>query len=477
MSFTVAELQTWIRNGGVACELRRADGSEPSPGLLDLSCRAAATDSRAVEDGFLFCAVKGETVHGVQFLRRAFDSGAVAAMVEGEAPALEGYAAPVLTVPDARAALAAAARGWLERRRPRVIGITGSNGKTTTKDFLGAALGGELSVSVSPGNLNSQWGLPLAVLGFRGDEDWVVLEMGASEPDEIGRLAAIARPWMGCVTNVAPAHLEGFGSVEVVVQTKAQLLEALPEDGVAVVNADDPRVDFFAARSGARRVVRFGRGADADVRIEDVVSTPGGVQVRIDGHTAVLPVFGEMNAANAAAAMAMARFCGVSGERALERISRARLSPHRSRTCECGGRVVVDDSYNANPMSMRQALDSLATWPGSHARIAVLADMAELGSSSVDLHREVLEHALHRGLDLVVVAGPAFAEAARVEDASGLVVLDHVDVGAVVEVLEERTRPGDLILVKGSRSAGLERVVEEMAARWSSSPLSREPKS
>jgi UDP-N-acetylmuramoyl-tripeptide--D-alanyl-D-alanine ligase len=192
---------------------------------------------------------------------------------------------------------------------------------------------------------------------------------------------------------------------------------------VAVINADDPRVDEFAAHSGAERIVRFGRSAAAAVRIEDAAAAENGLRVRIDGHSAVLPVFGEVNASNAAAAMAMARFCGVSGERALERISRARLSPHRSRTCECGGRTVVDDSYNANPSSVRQALDSLANWPGSHARVAVLADMAELGTSTVALHREVIDHALHRGLDLVIVAGPIFAEAAVIGASDGLVVL------------------------------------------------------
>lgn len=469
MSFTIAELQSWLRDGGVDFELRRADGSSATPGVDALSCRSATADSRQVEDGFLFCAVKGEVVHGVQFLRQALEAGATAALVEGDAPRIEGAAAPVILVEDARTALSVAARGWLGRHRARVIGITGSNGKTTTKDFLGAALGGELSISVTPGNLNSGWGLPLAVLGFRGDEDWLVLEMGASAPDEIGRLAAIARPWMGCLTNVAPAHLEGFGSVDAVVRTKVQLLEALPPDGVAVINADDPRVEEFAAHSGARRIVRFGRAADAEVRIEEAVTTATGLRVRIDGCTAELPVFGVMNASNAAAAMAMARFCGVPGDRALERISRARLSPHRSRTCECGGRVVVDDSYNANPASMRQALDSLATWPGAHAKVAVLGDMAELGPAAVDLHREVLEHALHRGLDLIIVAGPLFSEAAKAESARSLVTFATVDVGSILECLGSRTRPGDTILLKGSRSAGLDRVVAAMSERWAGS--------
>jgi UDP-N-acetylmuramoyl-tripeptide--D-alanyl-D-alanine ligase len=373
----------------------------------------------------------------------------------------------VIEVEDARRALAVAARGWLDQHGPRVIGITGSNGKTTTKDFLGAALGGELSVSVSPGNLNSLWGLPLAVLGFRGDEEWLVLEMGASVPDEIGRLAEIARPWMGCVTNIAPAHLEGFGSVEEVVRTKAQLLEALPPEGVAVVNADDPRCEELRARSGADRVILFGRDARADVRIEEAVPSHGGVRVRIDGQSAELPVFGEMNASNAAAAIAMARFCGVPTDRALERISRARLSPHRSRTCECGGRTIVDDSYNANPDSMRHALDSLAMWPGSHARVAVLGDMAELGADAVALHREVIDHALHRGLDLVVVCGPIFAEAAPAESAAGLEVIESVDVDAILLCLEKNTRAGDLILLKGSRTAGLERVLAAVSAHWS----------
>jgi UDP-N-acetylmuramoyl-tripeptide--D-alanyl-D-alanine ligase len=475
MSFSLGELRTWIEQGGIDVRLRRADGSAAVEAIDDLRCRGAVTDSRQVEDGFLFCAVQGEAVHGVDFLRKALASGAVAALVEGQAPVLEGVSAPVLEVDQARKALAAAARGWLDHHGPRVIGITGSNGKTTTKDFLGAALGGEFPVSVSPGNLNSLWGLPLAVLGFRGDEDWLVLEMGASGPGEVGRLAEIAQPWMGCVTNIAPAHLEGFGSVDEVARTKAQLLQALPEDGVAVINADDPRCEELVALSGSQRKILFGRSAHADVRIEEASQTAEGLRVRIAGRAAILPVFGEMNAHNAAAAVAMARFCGVSADRALERISRARLSPHRSRTCACGGRTVVDDTYNANPVSMRQALDSLAMWPGTHSRVAVLADMAELGPTTVAMHREVIDHALRRGLDLVLVAGPLFAEAAPVDPGPGLKVMDRVDVEAILDCLQESTHPGDLVLLKGSRSAGLERVLDAMTARWSGVISNGEP--
>lgn len=477
MSFSLGELRSWIEAGGIDVEVRRADGSEAGAAIDGLRCRGAVTDSREVEQGFLFCAVQGEEVHGVRFLEGALAGGAVAVLVEGEAPVVEGSPAPLFLVEDARTALAAAARGWLDHHGVRVIGITGSNGKTTTKDFLGAALGGEFPVSVSPGNLNSLWGLPLAVLGFRGDEDWVVLEMGASGPGEVGRLAEIGRPWMGCVTNVAPAHLEGFGSVDAVARTKGQLLEALPEDGIAVINADDPRCDELAAMSGASRKVYFGRAAHADVRIEEATQTADGLLVRIDGEAAKIPIFGEMNAHNAAAAVAMARYCGVTTDRALERIARARLSPHRSRTCECGGRTIVDDSYNANPVSMRQALDSLAMWPGSHARVAVLGDMAELGPESVALHREIIDHALHRGLDLVVVAGPLFAAAAPADPGSGLRVLDRVDVDEILACLEGATHPGDLVLLKGSRSAGLERVLEAVSARWSGVISNGEPES
>lgn len=475
MSFSVGDLRSWMERGGIEVRVIRADGSGAVDTVDELRCRGAVADSRQVEDGLLFCAVQGDAVHGSSFLGKALSSGAVAALVEGEAPEIEGFAAPFLVVDDARAALAAAARGWLDQHGPRVIGITGSNGKTTTKDFLGAALGGEFPVSVSPGNLNSLWGLPLAVLGFRGDEDWLVLEMGASAPGEVGRLAEIARPWMGCVTNVAPAHLEGFGSVDEVARTKGQLLQALPDDGIAILNGDDPRCDELAALSGASRKVRFGRSATAEIRIEEATQTARGLIVRIDGETATLPVFGEINAHNAAAAVAMARFCGVPADRALERISRARLSPHRSRTCECGGRTIVDDSYNANPVSMRQALDSLAMWPGSHARVAVLGDMAELGAESVALHREVIDHALRRGLDLVIIAGPIFAQAAPAEPGAGLRVLEHIDVEEILACLEGATHPGDLVLLKGSRTAGLERVLEAVSARWSGVISNGEP--
>ena len=462
MSFDVRELVRWWDEAGFTHRVLDPRGEAIHAPAITLD--DVVFDHREATTRSMFCAVQGENTHGVRFLRDAFAAGVPVALVQGDVPRLDDVEGVVLAIGDPREALSIAAKAWLIDRGPVVVGITGSNGKTTTKDFLAAALRGDRDAQASPGNRNSGWGLPAAVLGFRGDEDVLVLEMGASGPGEIGRLAAIGRPWMGCVTNVGPAHVEFFGSVDGVAQTKGQLLEALPENGVAVINRDDAYHDQFRRRTGARNVVTFGTHEDADLRIERAEAVLEGIAVRIGGIDAVLPVFGTANAHNAAAAMLMAEALGVRREDALARIAQASLSPHRSLRLSVGGRHVIDDAYNANPASVAAALRSLATI-GTGRRVAVLGDMAELGDEGIAMHREVLGIALECGLDAVAIVGPLYAHAAEGAEDPRIARFAAGEADAVGRWIEQSTETGDVVLLKGSRSARLERALEAFVGR------------
>jgi UDP-N-acetylmuramoyl-tripeptide--D-alanyl-D-alanine ligase len=416
-----------------------------------------------VSAGDLFVGVQGEHMHGGRFVGPAVAAGAAGALVEGSFPAVEGARAPVFLVADGRGALAALAGGYLARFHPTVVGITGSNGKTTTKDMLRAALGGARRVGANPGNLNSGWGLPLAVLQQHGDEEILVLEMGATRPGEIGRLAAMARPHIGCITNVGAAHLESFGGVEGVLAAKGELVEALPQNGAAVLNGDDPSIEALRRRCRASRVVVFGRNPGAHVRLEECEQRADGLRISINGYRGVLRMFGEANGANAAAACALAGELGVPPKEALQRVCATPLSPHRSTLLHAAGRTILDDCYNANPASMRAALRSLAAMPARGRRVAVLGSMAELGPQSLALHQQVIREARSLGIDRIVPVGPEMTLACGEDDlytppglGSGKAQEDLVSVGRLVAATSAH---GDVLLFKGSRSVGLETAI------------------
>jgi len=426
---------------------------------------AVSTDTRTIEPGALFVAIVGERYDGNRFVADAAAKGAAGALVSARAD----VALAQIEVADTRVALGDMARAWRDGFHIPVVAVTGSSGKTTVKELIGAILsvGAERrgrSVCITRGSLNNDIGLPLTLMRLSDEHESAVVELGANHAGEIDLLARIARPTVGVITNAGAAHLEGFGSLDGVAKAKGELLEHLPAPGAAVLNADDRYIDEWRARTTAGRVLTFGFSANADFTVDGepaldehgarfTLKTPRG------SFDVALPLLGRTNVLNALAAAAAAYAVGCDDADIAAGLARA--SAVRGRMHAVGGRagaVVIDDAYNANPLSARAALDHLATLPGR--RIFVLGDMFELGPDAARLHADVGEYARSR-CDALVAIGSLAAHAAAAFGAGGEA---FDDVAAAVDALRPRLGDGVTVLVKGSRAMGLERVVAGLAA-------------
>jgi UDP-N-acetylmuramoyl-tripeptide--D-alanyl-D-alanine ligase len=435
----------------------------------------ASIDTRSVGANDLFVAIVGPSHDAHRFLPEAIAGGASGLLIEcGRAvPAEIKPDVPVIAVDDTTRALGALAAGHRAGFRGPTVAVTGSNGKTTTKEMCAAILSVAAPCLKNEGNLNNQFGLPLTLLRRGATDRRIVVEIGMNHRGEIAALAAIANPTIGVLTNVGAAHIEHLGSEDEIAREKGDLLACLPADGTAVVNADDPRAAAQAGRSDAR-VVRFGRAAEADVRAERVTERSGRgfafelhapegrtpVEVAGVGETAILNAL----AAAAAALAAGARLDEVSEGLAAHRPARGRME----RRDLPGGVVVLDDTYNANPQSMDAALDSLARAKGDHRGLVVVGDMGELGAASDEAHARVGRRTAALGLDGLFALGEHAEGVAAAAIEAGMptervhVGADHVGLAALVRSVLQR---GDWILVKGSRAMQMERVVEELAGR------------
>jgi UDP-N-acetylmuramoyl-tripeptide--D-alanyl-D-alanine ligase len=412
-----------------------------------------STDTRSLRAGDLFVALRGERFDGHDFLAQAKAAGARAAMVDrrygGE------YPMPVLVVADTRLALGALARGWRARFSPALVAVTGSNGKTTVKEMLAAILrahAGEAAVLATAGNLNNDIGLPLTLLRLRPGHRYCAIELGMNHKGEIAYLAGIAQPTVALVNNAQREHLEFMRSVEEVAAENASVYAALPADGVAVVNADDAQAPFFRAAARGRRVVDFGLDAPARVSGRCTLQhLSSEVTVRIDGEEAqaTLAIPGAHNVRNALAAAACAHAAGVPLASIARGLDAFRPYVGRLQVKQAGSATVIDDSYNANPDSVRAAIDVLAGCPGPTE--LVLGDMGEVGTQGPAFHREVGVYAREKGISSLLAMGEAAREAAQAFGAGGR----HFDsVEALVAAVRGRT-----VLVKGSRFMRMERVV------------------
>jgi UDP-N-acetylmuramoyl-tripeptide--D-alanyl-D-alanine ligase len=423
-------------------------------GEREVMVESIVTDSRKVDFGALFAALPGSQVDGHDFAPAAVRLGAVALLVGRRLDLAGERPVPQLVVDDVLQALGKLATLLRERLDPVVVGITGSNGKTTVKEMVASILRPTGEVLATQGNYNNELGVPLSLFGLEPRHRFAVLEMGASKAGDIAYLAAIARPDVALVTNVGPAHLGGFGSMEGVARAKGEIYAALSPDGCAVINADEPWTGLWRELNRAQKSITFGAGAACDVRLDGGeqqprIATPQGTfDLRL-----ALP--GRHNLLNAAAATAVALALDIGLPAIRSGLEAVQPVPGRLNMIESeAGWTVIDDTYNANPASLYSSLQVLAGMQGT--AWLVLGDMKELGSESPKMHREVGDNARAMGVSRLFATG---AMSTYTVDAFGEGAEHFETREALAEAVRRSLRPGVNCLVKGSRSMGMEAVV------------------
>jgi UDP-N-acetylmuramoyl-tripeptide--D-alanyl-D-alanine ligase len=425
-------------------------------------------DSRTVGPGQLFFAVKGERLDGHDFVEAALGRGAVAAVVRLDQLARYPGETRLLAVEDTLVALQTLATAVRKLWAKPLIAVTGSAGKTTTKEAIAHVLSARFRVLKSEGNFNNHFGLPLMLLKLEPEYDVAVIEMGMSHAGEIRALAKIAQPEIGVVTNVAPVHLEFFDSLAGIARAKYELIESLPAGAVAVLNADDEFVSQFG-RDFKGKVVMYGTRAAADVRAEKIQSKGaegaefdvviGGVREH-----ARLPLVGEHNVLNALAAVAVGLERGLKPSEAVGALSTLVPAEKRGQVLQVGNITVINDCYNSNPKALEAMVDALAGMPAKR-RIVVAGEMLELGTAGEEMHRRAGQHIAEKKIDLLVgVRGlaQAMVEGAKQSGARAEFVAASEDAG---EWLARETRDGDVILLKASRGVKLEKAMEVWKVR------------
>ena len=424
-------------------------------------------DSRTVLPGELFFAVKGERLDGHDYVAAALERGAAGAVVSrAKAASLPDAVlnAPLLVAEDPLIALQSLAAHVRRQWGRTVVAVTGSAGKTTTKEAIAAVLSAKFKVLKSKGNLNNAFGLPLQLLRLEPDDMFAVVEMGMNHLGEIAVLGRIGAPDWGVVTNVGNAHIENFADGQAgIARAKFELVESLPQNGVAFLNADDAYVSQFG-RDFWGKAVYFGQGPCADPRISSVVETAEGVEVKFRAGDReaklTLKLLGAHNALNAMAAVAVAREAGVELDAAIAALEQLTAADKRGQVMELGGATILNDSYNSNPEALQSMIRTLASRPTAGRRILVAGEMLELGEHAEVLHTACGKAAAEAGIDLVAgVQGNAkyLATAAVAGGAAAVFLPDALAAG---HWMAQHVKPGDVVLVKGSRGVHLERAIE-----------------
>lgn len=451
---------------------------EPSP-AAKRRIRHIRTDSRAIRKGDLFVALQGERFDGHEFVPAVLAQGAVGAIVHDEYRLPQGKGTEVLPggrtepflfgVRDTLFAYQQLAAHHRSRFAIPVVAVTGSNGKTTTKEMVASVLAQRWRILKTEGNFNNRIGVPHTLFRLTARHQAAVVEMGVDQQGQTTRLCEIVRPTIGIITNIGPDHLEFFGSMEGSAQAKAELLDLLPSDGTAILNADDPYFDYLASRAQCR-VVSFGLSDRADVRATNVESDakkgtsfclllPGKSR-----HTPVsIKVHGIHNVTNALAAAAVGFALNLSGATIAQGLARFRPAAMRSQIVAHHGVQIINDCYNANPASMKAALELLAHWSPARERVAVLGDMLELGRDSRQLHREVGQDLASLPLSRLVACGELGREIAQGARQAGVPhssIIELPDASAASEWLKKTVRQGDVVLVKASRGMKMEQIVQ-----------------
>jgi len=422
----------------------------------DARIQGVSTDTRTLNGGELFVALKGLNFDGHGFIEAARDAGAAGAMVQADTDS----GLPVIRVADTRKGLGDLAAAWRARFSIAVVAVTGSNGKTTVKEMIGAIAGTDAPALISTGNLNNDIGVPLVLCGLRPEHQCAVIEMGMNHAGEIGYLSRLAKPTVAVITNAAPAHLEGLGSVESVADAKGEIMSGLAAGGVVVLNRDDPFYEHWRRMAAGRVVLSFGLDPSSDVRASD--NSEAGrfrLHVRDRSIDVTLPLAGRHNVCNALAAAAAAFAAGVD----LDRIKTGleRVKPVPGRLCVrkgVGGARLLDDSYNANPASVAAGIDVLAAQPGR--RIMVFGDMGELGAEAGALHEQVGRQARSKGIDEFHGVGELSRLAVQAFGSAGSHYGDRED---LVNRLKSRADSETTFLVKGSRFMRMDEVANALA--------------
>ncbi|MDH3959788.1 MAG: UDP-N-acetylmuramoyl-tripeptide--D-alanyl-D-alanine ligase [Desulfuromonadales bacterium] len=424
-----------------------------------------STDSRSLQPGELFIPLRGDNFDGHDYMNQAIQNGAAACLSE---EMIGGLLVPVIKVNNTLRALGDLAAAMRRQFAGPVVGITGTSGKTTCKEMLAAILESTGPGLKSAGNFNNLIGVPLTLFDLQPEHRWAVVEMGMSERGEISRLAEIARPNIGMITNVGAGHLENFDGISGVARAKGELFIGLPSDGVALINADDPEVLQLPVANGVRRVL-FGTVSEVDVKAENIAGHNGSVSfdLVVEGEVkkVVLPLPGRHNVANALAAAAAAYVIGVGLEQIVSGLQAFKPCPGRMELFVLTEDIVVlDDSYNANPLSVHAALDALHDLGSAGRRIAVLGDMLELGPTGPELHHHIGALAAER-VDWLFTYGALAGEIARGAVESGFPqervfsATSHDELAAsLIEILHS----GDRVLVKGSRGMRMEKVIDAL---------------
>ena len=427
------------------------------------------TDTRKIAAGDLFIALRGENFDGADFAADALHKGAAAVLVNGPLSAsvqkdLKKEKGTVLTVPDTLKAYQEIAHAWRMKFDIPVVAITGSNGKTTTKDLTAAILSGRGAVCRTAANYNNEVGLPLTLLGITEDDTAAVVEIGMRGLGQIAALAPVAAPNIGIVTNVCEVHMELLGSIENIAKAKAELVEAIPVGGTVLLNADDERV--AAMRSMAAdgvRVLTYGLGADADIRAEALRLAAGGSQFMVtwgnERHDYSIPLAGRHNVSNALAALAAGFVLGCTPQEMQAGLRTLTPTKMRYEVHEIGARRFINDAYNASPSSMYAAIETTASLYHGR-RIAVLGDMLELGVAAEEAHREIGKRVAELGFAALVTYGEQARWMHKAAEAAGCSVCYHAESHeAAAKYLREMLVDGDTVLFKGSRGMKMEQII------------------
>ena len=458
-----------------ALQVESSTGGILLSGLRSSPVTGISIDTRTLLPGDLFFAIRGPRNDGHDHIPSALEKGACGAVVDTRYLSAAAFPSGrlLLQVEDTHRALKDLAADVRRLWRGSLVAVTGSMGKTTTKEFATQVLQTEFSVYRSPGNFNNLFGLPLAIFGLGADDHIGIFELGMSAPGEIAEMCRIARPDIGILTNVAPVHLEFFNSLDGIARAKGELVAGLPSDGTLIYNADDPLVTKVALPFTGRRI-SFGLGEESDVRAHDI-ETAGLYETRFRltcrgvDHRALIPLAGAHYVMNALPAVALAGHYRIPMEQVVESLAHLKQTQMRGQILRfVEGFSVIDDSYNSNPRALMRMVEMLSQVPSFHRRILVAGEMLELGGEAASLHRQCGSWAARCGIDLVIGVRGAAGEIVKGAVEGGLPAerarfFDEVD--PAIDFVAVAVRAGDLVLIKGSRGVHLEKVVQALRAR------------